>query len=288
MQLPTDPDQRCHQAPSNGYLSSSSSEPSVVEGSPCNSCASEHGLFGLQATLAGTKGLAARPIYRASSACSSSFTGGLCMVASSSSPAARRRQLSAPVAKRRLFVSRRGWGRPLSAADAASPNRPRGRDGRLMAAAQQQLQEARQSRPLQIPRLRLQQIQLVCSHWNQMLPSVLIPHGKLCKALEQHGPVVTCLLVFCKSCIINHSCWSLPQPAHIWLPTAALSITVRGWQAVRPCLQAVQNELEQPRHRPSTCRAPASSSTAVAAPAAGCGELPAGRAAKVGAASIWC
>ena len=191
MQLPNHPDyQRCRQAPSNGYLSSSSSEPSVLEGSPCDSCASEHGLFGSNATLARSKGLAARP-YRASSASSSSFTGGLCIVASSSSPATLQRQLSAPVAKRRLLVSRQGLRRPLSAAAAASPNRPRGRDARLMAAAQQQLQEARQSRSVQVPRLRLEHIQLVRPHWNQMLPSLLMPHRKLCTAIEQHGPIVT-------------------------------------------------------------------------------------------------
>ena len=43
-------------------------------------------------------------------------------------------------------------------------------------------------------------------HWNQMLPSVLVPHRKLRKALEQHGPIVTWLLVLCQNCIVNHSC----------------------------------------------------------------------------------
>ena len=196
MQLPAHPDyQSCCQAPSRGFLNSSSSEPSVLEGSPCDSCASEHGLFGSQATLASSRGGAARPGHRASSPSSSSSTSGLCRAASSSSPAARQRQWSAPVAKRRLLVSRRGLGRPLSAAAAASPNRPRARDARRMAALQQALQEARQSRPVQVPRLCLEHVQLVCPHWNHMLPSALMPHRKLCNALEQHGHIATWLLV---------------------------------------------------------------------------------------------
>ncbi len=202
MQLPADPVYLSRrQAPSRGFLRSGSSEPSVLEGSPCDSCASKHGLFGSQATLASGRGHAARPVHRSSSASSSSsLTSWLCRIASSSSPAATRRQLSAPVAKRRLLVSRRGLARPLSAAAAASPHRPRGQDGRLMAAAQQKLQQARQSRPVQVPRLCLEHVQLVWFRWQQMLPSVLMPHRKLCKALEQHG------------------CWSCPKAASSIIP----------------------------------------------------------------------
>ena len=166
MQLPDHPDyQSCRKAPSRSFLNSSSSEPSVLEGSPCDSCASEHGLFGSQATLASSRGRAARPIHSASSSSSSFFTSELCRAASSSSPAARRRQVSAPVAKRRLLVSRRSLGHPLSEAAAASPHGLRGRNRRLMAAAQQILQKARQSRHVQVPRLSLDQVQQVCPRW---------------------------------------------------------------------------------------------------------------------------